>query len=88
MSESAQAEPVPEDQEEACLGCSRTDIPRRSRGLCNTCYISALRTINKGVATWKDYEDAGLSLPPCQGKKFSSGVVVRLMKFREQMAKK
>lgn len=40
-------------------GCKRR---ARVRGLCDGCYLSALRTVHAGQTTWAELIDAGLAL--------------------------
>lgn len=46
---------------ETCIvkGCDR---PARSRGLCNSCYTSALDAVKSGRTTWPKLIKAGLAL--------------------------
>lgn len=48
---------------EKCLNpdCKRE---RRTRGLCNPCYVIALRLVSEGAVDWEQLEKAGKAIPP------------------------
>lgn len=55
-----------------CLvpGCAELE---RTRGLCGTHYVYAIRVIKSGMATWPELEAAGKSKPMTRSRKPRTG---------------
>jgi hypothetical protein len=45
--------------------CSRVSI---SRGMCQSCYVQARRSIKIGMTTWAALEAEGLAIKPFKGR--------------------
>lgn len=64
-----------------CLvrGCKE---PRRTRGMCEGCYHSALSMVKSGEKTWDDFIKAGEALPPKKAKAPKTALMKRYRKAK------
>lgn len=56
-------------KEPACLNPAHSDRPAEIRGLCHTCYSTALALIHKKATTWENLVKAGRALNPLPSKR-------------------
>ncbi len=47
----------------SCLACNETVSKRGGRGLCQACYMTALRFVRNKEYSWRELESAGLARP-------------------------
>jgi hypothetical protein len=70
-----------------CLVCKNE--PKHARGLGETCYRKALRSVNDGETTWGELVELGLAEEPYQrDTQFSLALERARMKKRRPLAKK
>lgn len=77
----AKAKSRPRSRVKKCLtpGCNATNIS--SRGLCGTCYQTALAYIKDGLTTWNELEHLGLAIAKVQSSTELTGSAIFKQSF-------